>query len=105
MTQIINSLNILGKWTITVNTPFGQEQYMLNIETANSVFCGSMSHEKGSVPFNNATFHHNTFHCSAETEYPIEATVSLTADLIEDNKITGTIEVGQYLITSFVGVK
>jgi hypothetical protein len=35
MTQVINALDILGKWTLYVNTPFGEEQYVLNIETAN----------------------------------------------------------------------
>ena len=105
MTQIINSLNILGKWTLAVNTPFGEEQYILNIETANSFFSGSVSHEKGSSTFDNATFEHNIFHCSLETEFPIKTTISITADLIEDNKISGVLEIDQYLVTSFVGVK
>jgi hypothetical protein len=105
MTQVINSSDILGKWTLSVDTPFGEEQYVLNIETANCFFSGSVSHEKGSSTFHSASFEHNTFHCSMETEFPIKATVSITADLIEDNKLTGTLQIDQYLITSFVGAK
>jgi hypothetical protein len=105
MTQVINALDILGKWTLYVNTPFGEEQYVLNIETANSFFSGSVSHEKGSSAFHSASFENNTFCCSMETEFPIKATVSITADLIEDNKLTGTIQIDKYLITSFIGVK
>lgn len=105
MTQAINPLGILGIWTLSVDTPFGEEQYVLNIETANSFFSGSVSHEKGSSAFHSASFENNTFYCSMETEFPIKATVSITADLIENNKIAGILEMDQYLTTSFIGVR
>ena len=105
MTKIINSLDILGKWTLYVNTPFGEEEYVLNVEETNSFFSGSVSHEKGSSIIYDARFVDNTFYCFVQTEFPIKTTVSITADLIEDNKIAGIIEMDQYLTTSFIGVK
>jgi hypothetical protein len=40
-----------------------------------------------------------------QTEFPIKTTVSITADLIENNKIAGILKMDQYLTTSFIGVK
>ena len=105
MTQVINPLDILGKWTLSVNTPFGEEEYVLNIQETNSYFSGSVSHEKGSSAIYDASFVDNTFHCFAQTEFPIKTSISITADLIENNKIAGILEMDQYLITSFIGVK
>jgi hypothetical protein len=105
MTQVNNSLDILGKWTLSVNTPFGEEDYALNIEATNSFFSGSVSHEKGSSVIYDASFVDNTFHCFVQTEFPIKTTVSITADLIENNKIAGILKMDQYLTTSFIGVK
>lgn len=113
MTKFINTLNIFGKWNIDVNTPFGKENYTLNVDTIGLIknhigydcFIGSIDHKKGSVSFTDAKFENNTFYCSVETEFPIKTTVSITANLIEDNKISGMLEIDQYLITSFIGVK
>jgi len=113
MTQSLNIASIFGKWNIDVNTPFGKENYTLSIDTFGSLkdhegydyLIGSISHQKGFVHFNNGEFKNNTFHCSVETEFPINSTISITADLIEDNKISGMLEIDQYLVTSFIGVK
>jgi len=105
MTQIINSLDILGKWTLSVNTPFGKEEYVLNIEETNSYFSGSVSHEKGSSEIYDASFVDNTFYCFVQTEFPIKTTISITADLIKNNEIAGILKMDQYLTTSFIGVK
>jgi hypothetical protein len=116
MTQTVNISNIFGKWNIDVNTPFGKEKYILNIDTLGQLkgsdfylyyegLAGSIQHDKGTVNFTNAQFEGKTFHCSVKTEFPIKSTISITADLIEDNKISGMLEIDQYLVTSFVGVK
>ena len=116
MTQSVNISSIFGKWNIDVNTPFGKEHYTLNIDGFGKLkgndfylyyegLSGSIEHEKGTIAFSNAEFEGVTFHCSVETEFPIKSTVSITADLIEDNKISGMLEIDQYLVTSFIGVK
>jgi hypothetical protein len=116
MTQTFNIINIFGKWNIDVDTPFGKEKYTLNIDTFGPLkgsgfyldydgLQGSIEHDKASIAFTGAKFEGTTFFCSVETDFPIKSSISITANLVEDNKITGMIEVGQYLITSFVGVK
>ena len=116
MNETINIANIFGKWNIDVDTPFGKEKYTLNINTFGPLkgsgfyldydgLAGSIEHQKGSVSFTNAKFEGITFHCSVETEFPIKSTISITADLIEDNKISGMLEIDQYLVVSFIGIK
>jgi hypothetical protein len=116
MTQSVNISNIFGKWNIDVNTPFGKENYTLKIDSFGELkgndfylyyegLAGSIQHDKGIVNFKNAQFEGKTFHCSVETEFPIKSTISITAELIEDDKISGMLEIDQYLVTSFIGVK
>lgn len=113
MIEFNDTSKLFGKWTIIVNTPFGKEDYILNIDGIESVkdsnqnncLIGSIHHEKGSVSFDDASFENNTFHCSVQTEFPIKSTISITAELTQDNQISGMLEIDQYLVTSFVGVK
>jgi hypothetical protein len=100
-----NMTNISGNWKISVDTPFGKEQYALNIDNSNSNITGLVSHEKGIAPLTNASFIDGTFKCSLEVEFPIKATVTLQASVIDDNKMFGTLQVDQYLETLFVGVR
>lgn len=116
MIQTSNIANILGKWNIDIDTPFGKEKYTLNINSFGPLkgsgfylnydgLAGSIEHEKGAIAFTNAKFEGVTFYCSVETDFPIKSTVSITADLIEDSKISGTLEIDQHLVTSFIGIK
>lgn len=110
MNQTVNISSIFGKWNIDVNTPFGKENYTLSIATnmlQDNINCvaGSIYHEKGSVAFNDARFENDIFHCSVETEFPIKSTISITAEFVEENKMSGMLEIDQYLITSFIGVR
>ena len=109
----IDISHIFGKWNIDVDTPFGKEYYTLNIDAINLLnenvgskyITGSISHEKGSVSFDKASLDNNRFYCLVETEFPIKSTVSITSELIDYNKMSGMLEIDQYLVTSFIGVK
>ena len=116
MNQSVNISSIFGKWSINVDTPFGKENYTLNIDSLGELkgsdfylyydgLKGSIEHDKGVVNFSNAEFTGKKFYCSVETNFPISSTISITADLIEDDKISGTLEIDQYVVTSFIGVK
>jgi hypothetical protein len=116
MIKSVNISNIFGKWNINVDTPFGEQNYTLSIDGFGQLkgndfylyyegLSGSIQHEKGTIAFSNAQFEGVTFHCSVKTEFPISSTISITADLIEDNKISGILEIDKYLVTSFIAVK
>jgi hypothetical protein len=105
MIESNNPININGNWSITVDTPFGKEKYYLSIDTSNESLTGLVSHEKGIAPLTNTSFIDGTFKCSLEVEFPIKATVSLQASVIDNDKMFGTLQVDQYLETLFVGVR
>ena len=105
MIESNNITDISGNWKIAVDTPFGKEQYSLNIGNSNGGLTGLVLHEKAIVPLINTSFIDGTFKCSLEIEFPIKATVSLQASVIDGNKMFGTLQVDQYLETLFVGVR
>lgn len=116
MLESVNITNFLGKWSIDVDTPFGIEKFTLIIEGFGPLkgdgfyitydgLIGSIEHEKGSVKFNNGILNKNVFQCSVQTEFPIKSNVVITADLISNNKISGTVEIDKYLRTCFIGYK
>jgi len=105
MIESNNTINISGNWRITVDTPFGKEQYSLNIETSNGSLTGLVSHQKGIAPLTNTSFVNGTFKCSLEVEFPIKATVNLEASVIDEDKMFGTLQIDQYLQTLFVGAR
>ena len=105
MTKTLNIANIFGKWNITVDTPFGKEQYLLTLENADGNLSGLISHQKGIAPLTNASFIDGTFKCSLDVEFPIKATVNLQASIIDDNKMFGILQIDQYLKTLFIGAR
>lgn len=98
-------LNITGRWNIAVDTPFGKEQYLLSLNNVDGKLYGLVSHEKGIVPLTNIYIVDRTFKCSLDVEFPIKATVNIQANIIDDNKMFGTLLIDEYLETLFVGVK
>lgn len=105
MIESNNASNINGNWDITVDTPFGKEKYSLNIDSSNASITGSISHEKGIVILTDASFIDGSFKCLLNVEFPIKATVNLQANVIDDNKMFGTLQVDQYLETLFIGAR
>lgn len=105
MTESSSALNIVGKWDITVDTPFGKEQYLLSIQNTGGNLSGFVSHEKGNVVLSDVCFVDETLKCSLDVEFPIKATVILQASVIDDNKMFGTLQVDQYLETLFIGAR
>ena len=97
------SLNVSGKWNIFVDTPFGKEQYSLNLNDTNGSLTGSVSHEKGEAIISGASLLDGVFKCSLNVDYPIRATVYLQGSVIDSNKMFGTLQIDQYLETLFVG--
>ena len=105
MIESNNASDIAGEWKITVDTPFGKEQYSLSLDNVDGILTGLVFHEKGMASLIDPSFVNGAFKCLLEVEFPIKATVSLQASIIDDNKMFGTLHVDQYLETLFVGVR
>jgi hypothetical protein len=103
MTQTADTVKILGKWKLSVDTPFGKEQYSLSVESIDGELAGFVFHEKGTASLVNLSFVNQTFKCSLHVEFPIKAIVNLKANVMDNNKMFGTLQVDQYLKTLFIG--
>lgn len=113
MNNLDYSFNIFGSWQCLVNTPFGTEKYILNINSLGTLkdldgydyLLGTIVHEKGSSVIKDAIFKKNKLFCSTEVDFPIKAKITIEAEIIEENKLSGSIKIDEYLKTSFVGEK
>jgi hypothetical protein len=105
MNESNNPINIDGNWNITVDTPFGKQKYSSSIDSLNGNLTVSISHEKGIAILTNASFVDGMFSGLLEVEFPIKATVTLQASIIDNNKMFGTLLIDEYLETMFVGVR
>jgi len=105
MNKVFSKEKILGKWNLIVDTPFGKEEYTLNIDQDQGNLIGHVQHEKGFVEVMQPIFSNGTLACLIETDFPIKSSVLIKADLIEDNVMSGSLQVDEYLFTSFVGEK
>ena len=107
MKKTFDSDNIFGKWKVKVTTPFGPEDYILSIDsliTQNNI-CGSVSDQKNIMNFNNGKLDDNSFSCSFDTDFPIKSTVYIQIDQVENEKISGSVKIDNYLFTLFSGEK
>jgi hypothetical protein len=116
MNESFDMTKIFGKWNINVDTPFGKENYTINIDSFGELkgndyylyyegLAGSVEYEKNIVLFDNASFLDGTFKCVFNVEFPIKATVNLQASVIDDNKMFGSLQIDQYVETLFIGVR
>jgi len=95
---------MLGKWKISVNTPFGEEIFILNIFSNEQGFYGDVQNNNGTLKINSIIFLDNkSIHWKETTQVPIDATINFTG-LINNNLMTGFVEIDEYLRVPFEGV-
>jgi hypothetical protein len=105
MNKLYITKKIIGKWDLIVDTPFGKEKYTLKIDQDGDHLLGYVESEKGSAKIIEPTFNDDTLIFHVETEFPITSSVFIEANLIEDNTMSGSLRVDEYLLTSFIGKK
>lgn len=111
MDNNLNLENLIKKWSIKVNTPFGIDVYTLTFDSLNSTsetksnkkISGLISDQKNSITFDNGIIEKKVFKCSFNTEFPIKSQVHIEINKISDNKIYGLIKIDDYLSTCFSG--
>jgi hypothetical protein len=105
MNESNNPTNINGDWNITIDTPFGKQKYSTNIDGLNDNLTMLISHEKGIATLIGGSFVDGILNGSLEVEFPIKATVTFQANVIDDDKMFGTLQIDQYLETLFIGAR
>jgi len=104
--------NIFGKWKTKVKTPFGDEEYLINIvelffdnNLKNQSITGTVSNTKDTINFDNGKIINNTFTCSLNLDFPIASTVFIEINKAENNKIFGLLKIDNYLCVEIFGEK
>lgn len=97
-------MSIFGKWEIVVSTPFGNEDFAMELfENLSGVF----SHYKGFVNFKDARISDDGKELSifANTDIPISTTISINAQIENSTNMRGVVQIGEYALCNFSALK
>lgn len=89
-----------GEWICQVETPFGEEQYIIILEKDRS----AISHQNKIIAMDITNYSKNSFFLEKKMDFPIPCTVSING-IFSDEIINGSITIDEYLKTNFTGVK
>ena len=96
--------NIIGKWDVTLVTPFGESLAQAEIKNDQPLFSGTIIGEHGSTNFSNGILKENLFTFSTKVEVPIKATISAEVQ-VNNNKFFGTLMIDEYMKININGEK
>jgi hypothetical protein len=91
---------MIGKWTFTVKTPFGEEKYNLAIEAVSPFLSGKIWTDMGSASFENGKYDNGKIEIGFSVDTPQKANLSIRGTHTED-LITGTVQVDEYPTLDF----
>ena len=95
---------MLGKWKLSVNTPFGDEIYIFDLFSDKEGYYGVIGNDKGFLKSTNIKVSDGKFISWTEpTKTPIDATIKFDAS-VEGNLMVGTVKIDEYLTVGFEGV-
>lgn len=91
---------MIGKWTLVVKTPFGEEKYNLAIEAVSPFLSGKIWTDMGSASFENGKYDNENLEIDFSVDTPQKAQIAIIGTHTE-NVITGTIKVDEYPTLDF----
>lgn len=95
-------MKFLNKWFLTVDTPFGKEEYFIDIINSEDRLSAIIKHEKGSLETDNVELNDNKIKINVYTETPIRCNIQVLGT-IDDKSINGNILIDEYLSCNFSG--
>lgn len=91
---------MIGKWTLAVKTPFGEEKYNLAIDAVSPFLSGKIWTDMGSASFENGKYNNANLEIDFSVDTPQKAKISIRGVHVE-SVITGTIQVDEYPTLDF----
>jgi len=91
---------MIGKWTLVVKTPFGEEKYNLAIEAVSPFLLGKIWTDMGSASFENGKYDNGNLEIDFSVDTPQKAQIAIRG-MHTENVITGTIKVDEYPTLDF----
>jgi hypothetical protein len=79
---------VQGKWNITMQTPMGEKQGVLELETTGNALTGYLTHAEYHAPISEGRIEGNTLSWTAKLTQPLKMNFKFTAT-IEADRISG----------------
>lgn len=94
-----------GKWQLTINTPLGAQQSMLNISTSGASLSGTQSAASGDEkPIEEGKISGDQISWKASISKPMAMTLEFSAT-VQGDSMTGSVKLGMFGTQSFRGVR
>lgn len=94
-----------GKWQLTINTPFGAQQSVLNISTSGASLSGTQSAASGDEkPIEEGKISGDQISWKASISKPMAMTLEFSAT-VQGDSMTGSVKLGMFGTQSFRGVR
>lgn len=95
-------MKFLHQWILTVDTPFGKEEYLVDIVDSQDRLTAIIKHEKGLLESSDVHLSDNKMEINIYTEIPIRCNVQILGT-INNRTIDGTVLIDEYLNCNFSG--
>lgn len=94
-----------GKWQLTINTPLGAQQSMLNISTSGASLSGTQSAASGDEkPIEEGKISGDQISWKASITKPMAMTLEFSAT-VQGDAMTGSVKLGMFGTQPFRGVR
>lgn len=91
-----------GKYNVTLNTPMGAQQGVLDIDVEGSTLTGTMTGAQGALPLSDGKADGNALTWKAAMTQPMPMTLDFNAK-VEGDAISGTVKLGAFGNATFSG--
>ena len=86
-------MSVDGNWTMTMNTPMGEQKATLNLQTDGNTLTGMQTADAGSAEVRDGTIDGDKLAWKSSITKPMPLTLSFTAT-VAGSEMTGTMSVG-----------
>lgn len=70
--------NPTGTWNVTVATPFGDQDLVIDLKVDGDEVSGTAKHPSGTFPFDGGTYHDDVVKFEVSLEAPVKADLKVT---------------------------
>lgn len=91
-----------GQYNVTLNTPMGAQQGVLDIQVEGSTLTGTMTGAQGALPLSDGKADGNALSWKAAMTQPMPMTLEFNA-AVDGDAISGTVKLGAFGNATFAG--
>ncbi len=95
-------MSVDGNWKVTVNSPMGKEETVLELRCEAGALQGTQSGAHGSYPIQDGRVNGDTISWSSSVTSPIRITLLFTGKLVGDS-MQGKVKLGMFGAYDFTG--